>query len=62
MGSRMGNPLRHGGHAARGTSATGTEEDDALPFDWGRHAVTVDGAVSLAAVRVRTRIFIREEA
>ena len=35
---------------------------DALPFDWGGHAVMYDGSVSLAAVRARTRIFIREVA
>ena len=47
------------------THATGERQVDlmdALPFDWGRHAVLYDGSVSLAAVRARTRIFIREEA
>ena len=50
---------RHG-HVSTGES----QEDimDALPFDWGWHAVWYDGSESLAAGRVWTRIFIREEA
>ena len=47
------------------TGSTGESQEDirdVLPFDWGWHAVMYDGSVSLAAVRARTRIFIREEA
>ena len=49
---------------ARTRSTGGSQVDlmDAPPFDWGRHAVMYDGSVSLAAVRARTRIFIRQEA
>ena len=46
----------------RSTGESQVDLMDALPFDWGRHAVMYDGSVSLAAVRVRTWIFIREEA